>query len=118
MREWKIFLALAVVFLIVYFLPLANGEVTAAILEAFKLLQWYARNHTLACVVPALFIARGHLHLSREVGRAPVSRAAVEQACGLRSGFRIRDDSRRLLVQRAADVRRHLPARRRDRAGG
>jgi uncharacterized membrane protein YraQ (UPF0718 family) len=33
--------------------------VTGAILEAFKLLQWYARNHTLACVVPALFIAGG-----------------------------------------------------------
>ena len=32
-------------------------EITAAIQEAFKLLQWYARNHTLACVVPALFIA-------------------------------------------------------------
>ena len=30
-----------------------------AILEALKLLQWYARNHTLACVVPALFIAGG-----------------------------------------------------------
>jgi uncharacterized membrane protein YraQ (UPF0718 family) len=30
-----------------------------AIVEAFKLLQWYARNHTLACVVPALFIAGG-----------------------------------------------------------
>ena len=28
-----------------------------AIQEAFKLLQWYIRNHTLACVVPAMFIA-------------------------------------------------------------
>ncbi len=30
---------------------------TGAIVEAFILLQWYVRNHTLACVVPALFIA-------------------------------------------------------------
>lgn len=44
-----------------------NAEVTAAILEAFKMLQWYARNHTLACVVPALFIAGGIItFLSKE----------------------------------------------------
>ncbi len=59
MRQGKIFSAFAVVFLVAYYLPLANPKVEAAILEAFKLLQWYARNHTLACVVPALFIAGG-----------------------------------------------------------
>jgi hypothetical protein len=58
-REWKIFGAMAGVFVVAYYLPLANPRVTGAILEAFKLLQWYARNHTLACVVPALFIAGG-----------------------------------------------------------
>ena len=42
------------VFLLAYLLPLSNPKVTTAIQEAFKLLQWYARNHTLACVVPAL----------------------------------------------------------------
>ena len=67
-REWKIFATFVAVFLVAYFLPLATPEfkpetdptqvkVTSAIIEAFKLLQWYARNHTLACVVPALFIA-------------------------------------------------------------
>lgn len=45
------------VFLVAYFLPLSNAAVSGAILEAFKLLQWYVRNHTLACVVPAMFIA-------------------------------------------------------------
>ena len=58
-REWKIFGAMAAVFGLAYFLPLANPRVIDAVLEAFKLLQWYARNHTLACVVPALFIAGG-----------------------------------------------------------
>ncbi len=57
MKQWKIFAAFAAIFLAAYFLPLSNPKITAAILEAFKLLQWYARNHTLACVVPALFIA-------------------------------------------------------------
>jgi len=58
-KQFKIFVALVAVFLVAYFLPLANPKVEAAIVEAFKLLQWYARNHTLACVLPALFIAGG-----------------------------------------------------------
>ena len=57
MKQWKIFRAFVAIFLVAYFLPLSNVKVTAALLEAFKMLQWYARNHTLACVVPALFIA-------------------------------------------------------------
>lgn len=58
-RDGKIAAAFVCVFLIAYYLPLSNPVVQAAIIEAFKLLQWYARNHTLACVVPALFIAGG-----------------------------------------------------------
>ena len=57
MKQWKILAAFLSVFLAAYFLPLSNLKVQAAILEAFRMLQWYARNHTLACVVPALFIA-------------------------------------------------------------
>lgn len=67
-RELKILAAFVAIFLVAYFLPLATpqfapgtnptaAKVTNAIVEAFLLLQWYARNHTLACVVPALFIA-------------------------------------------------------------
>ncbi len=56
-RELKIFGAFAGIFLTAYFLPLGNPRIQQAIQEAFRLLQWYARNHTLACVVPALFIA-------------------------------------------------------------
>ncbi|MBU0717975.1 MAG: permease, partial [Planctomycetes bacterium] len=67
MREWKIFAAFAMIFVVAYGLPLSSPKVTAAILEAFKMLQWYARNHTLACVVPALFIAGGIItFLSKE----------------------------------------------------
>ncbi len=67
-RELKILAVFVAVFLVAYFMPLAtpefspdtpavNAKVTRAVVEAFLLLQWYARNHTLACVVPALFIA-------------------------------------------------------------
>lgn len=57
MKDWKKMAVLVAVFLAAYFLPLGSGTVTGAILEAFRLLQWYAVNHTLACVVPAMFIA-------------------------------------------------------------
>ena len=56
-REWKIFVAFVAIFVVAYALPLGNPKIQEAIAEAFRLLQWYARNHTLACVVPALFIA-------------------------------------------------------------
>jgi len=56
-RELKIFAVLACIFLVAYFLPLGNPKIQQAIQESFRLLQWYVRNHTLACVVPALFIA-------------------------------------------------------------
>ncbi len=59
MKQWKIAAAFVAIFLSAYFLPLADPKYSAAIVEAFKLLQWYARNHTLACVLPALFIAGG-----------------------------------------------------------
>jgi uncharacterized membrane protein YraQ (UPF0718 family) len=57
MKQAKIFAAFVLVFVLAYWLPLSNSKVADAILGAFKMLQWYARNHTLACVVPALFIA-------------------------------------------------------------
>jgi uncharacterized membrane protein YraQ (UPF0718 family) len=56
-RELKIFALLVAIFLAAYFLPLDNPKIQQAIYESFRLLQWYARNHTLACIVPALFIA-------------------------------------------------------------
>jgi len=66
-KQWKILSAFVVMFLVAYFLPLSSSKVSGAILEAFKMLQWYARNHTLACVVPALFIAGGIItFLSKE----------------------------------------------------
>jgi hypothetical protein len=56
-REGKIFWLFVGIFLIAYYLPLGKPKVQEAILESFNMLQAYARNHTLTCVVPALFIA-------------------------------------------------------------
>jgi uncharacterized protein len=57
MRDWKKFAWLVGIFLVACYIPVGNVKVSNAILESFRLLQWYAVNHTLACVVPALFIA-------------------------------------------------------------
>lgn len=57
MKDLKKFWWLVGIFIVMYFLPLGNPKITNAIFEAFKLLQWYVINHTLACVVPAMFIA-------------------------------------------------------------
>ena len=56
-EEWKRLAWFAGLFAVAYFLPLGSPKVKEAIYEGFRLLQWYAREHTLPCVVPALFIA-------------------------------------------------------------
>ncbi len=58
MNKEKLFLSgIVSVFLVAYFIPIGNQEIQEAITDAFRMLQWYARYHTLACVVPAMFIA-------------------------------------------------------------
>ncbi len=56
-KQLSIFAAMVGVFLFAYFVNFSSPEIQKAISEAFYMLQWYARYHTLACVVPAMFIA-------------------------------------------------------------
>ncbi len=44
-------------FLICYFLPVGKARFDGALLEAFHLVRWYAREHVLLCLVPAFAIA-------------------------------------------------------------
>jgi len=53
----KIFLAFASIFLVFWFLPVDNLRLQGAILEAFALTHWYAREHVILCLIPAFFIA-------------------------------------------------------------
>jgi hypothetical protein len=55
-KQTKLLLIIAV-FLAAYFLPFQHPRMQSAILEAFYMLQEYAREHVLFCLVPALFIA-------------------------------------------------------------
>ncbi len=57
--EWKKFLLIAGVFLAAYYVPFGHTRVQGAVLEAFAMLQEYAREHVLFCLIPAFFIAGG-----------------------------------------------------------
>ncbi|HNW93176.1 MAG TPA: permease, partial [bacterium] len=70
-NELKIFAAIAVVFVILYYLPVGNARFDGAVLEALFLVKWYAREHVLLCLVPAFFIAGG---ISVFVSQAAVMR--------------------------------------------
>ena len=72
-------------------LPFDHPKVSNAIMEAFRLLQWYALHHTLACVVPAMFIAGAiSTFLSKEAvikylgpGARPVPAYSVASVAGV-----------------------------------
>jgi hypothetical protein len=55
--ELKILGGLIGVFFALYYLPVASVRFQGALIEAFKLAKWYAREHVLLCLVPAFFIA-------------------------------------------------------------
>jgi len=57
MKERYKFLLILSVFLVAYFIPFSNSRVQTALLEAFLMIQEYARNHVLLCLVPAFFMA-------------------------------------------------------------
>ncbi|MDI3548619.1 MAG: uncharacterized protein PWR10_2271 [Halanaerobiales bacterium] len=57
MTKGKKFLLYVAVFLGAYYIPFANPNIQRSILEAFHMLQEYAREHVLFCLVPAFFIA-------------------------------------------------------------
>ncbi|MDH4273269.1 MAG: permease, partial [Candidatus Aminicenantes bacterium] len=57
MQERKTLLALLAVFLAAYFIPFSRLNVQNALLEAFLMVQEYARQHVLLCLIPAFFIA-------------------------------------------------------------
>lgn len=56
-KQLKTLLGFAAGFLVLYFLPIDAPRFQSAIIEAFKLSKWYAREHVLLCLVPAFFIA-------------------------------------------------------------
>ena len=56
-RELRVFAIIAGTFLFAYLVPFSSAAVRNAIMEALLMLQEYAREHVLLCLVPAFFIA-------------------------------------------------------------
>jgi hypothetical protein len=59
MSDRKKFFYLLLAFIVAYLIPLNHVRVQGAIMEAFLMLQEYAHEHVLLCLVPAFFIAGG-----------------------------------------------------------
>jgi len=57
MAERTKFIWIALFFLTSYFIPWSHPVVRASGVEAFMMLQEYAREHVLTCLIPAFFIA-------------------------------------------------------------
>ena len=55
--EWRWLVLLAGGLLAAFYLPVGTTRFDGAVLEAFHLVKWYAREHVLLCLIPALFIA-------------------------------------------------------------
>jgi len=70
-RELKVLGGFAAVFVLLFFLPVGAPRFDSALKEGLELTKWYAREHVLLCLVPALFIAGG---ISAFVSQASVMR--------------------------------------------
>jgi uncharacterized membrane protein YraQ (UPF0718 family) len=57
MKEWQKLLWIVGIFLAAYYIPWESALIRQAGLEAFMMLQDYARQHVLTCLIPAFFIA-------------------------------------------------------------
>ena len=55
--EYKPLLYILGAFLLLFFLPIESSRLQGALVEAFALAKWYAREHVILCLVPAFFIA-------------------------------------------------------------
>jgi len=56
-KEYKSLLWIIGVFIFLYYLPIGTKRFDNAVMEAFYLVKWYAREHVLLCLIPAFFIA-------------------------------------------------------------
>lgn len=70
-RELKILGAFSAVFAFLFFLPVGVPRFDNALKEGLELTKWYAQEHVMLCLIPALFIAGG---ISTFVNQASVMR--------------------------------------------
>lgn len=56
-KEAHLLLLMLAGFFLVYFMPAGTERFDNAVLEAFRLTNWYAREHVILCLLPAFLIA-------------------------------------------------------------
>ncbi len=56
-REGNLLFFMILAFLAIYFIPAGTERFDNAVLEAFRLTNWYAREHVILCLLPAFLIA-------------------------------------------------------------
>ena len=56
-KEIRILIWIIAGFVFVYFMPLGNEHFKEAVAAVFDLVNWYAREHVILCLLPAFFIA-------------------------------------------------------------
>ena len=56
-KEGQLLLLMLAGFFLVYFMPAGTERFDNAVLEAFRLTNWYAREHVILCLLPAFLIA-------------------------------------------------------------
>jgi uncharacterized membrane protein YraQ (UPF0718 family) len=76
-RELKVLAGFTALFAVLFFLPVGTPRFDHAVTEGLERTRWYAREHVMLCLVPALFIAGG---ISVFVSQAAVMRYLGPQA--------------------------------------
>jgi len=56
-KEIKILAWIIAVFVFAFFMPVDSARFSTAVNAAFDLVNWYAREHVILCLIPAFFIA-------------------------------------------------------------
>jgi uncharacterized membrane protein YraQ (UPF0718 family) len=55
--EWQVLVGIGGVFVACFYMPLSSARFRDGVMESLQLVQWYAREHVVLCLVPAFFIA-------------------------------------------------------------
>jgi uncharacterized membrane protein YraQ (UPF0718 family) len=56
-KEWRPLFWIVALFFAAFYLPVGVPRFDNAVIEAFELVKWYAREHVVLCLIPAFFIA-------------------------------------------------------------
>ncbi len=81
MKERTKLLLIIITFACAYYIPWDNPAIRQSGLEAFMMLQEYAREHVLTCLIPAFFIA-GALMYFATLTEVPILQGLIGSRMG------------------------------------